>query len=185
MAPSAFPSSVRSGVATVLVALLVLGLFPVTPARANDNPIVEVATSALYGAATGLLLGGVLTLVVDSQHRDDVVRWGVVTGTFGGFAFGIYQITRGDSGFSERFSTPAGPPTAPACSLGSWNVAEGFHSTRVFGESAESLPDGSAPLSMPRSRQLGRSSRDLGPSPAASARTTAGSVPAMGGFHGN
>jgi hypothetical protein len=58
---------------------------------------------------TGLVLGGVLTLVVDDEDRDDVVRWGVVIGTFGGFGFGIYEATRNDDLLSGPSRGEDGP----------------------------------------------------------------------------
>jgi hypothetical protein len=73
-----------------------------SPARANDERILTMAKDAVYGGATGLLLGGVLTLVVSSENRDDVVRWGVVVGTFAGFGYGLYEALGTKDGFTER-----------------------------------------------------------------------------------
>jgi hypothetical protein len=81
----------------------VLGSGIVTkPAWADDNKILEVAKCTIYGGATGLLVGGVLTLVVKDDNRDDVVRWGVVIGTFGGLAYGLYDVSKQkEDGFTE------------------------------------------------------------------------------------
>ncbi len=56
---------------------------------------MTVARNTVLGGVTGLVLGGTLTLVVDEDQRDDVVRWGVVIGTFGGFGLGIWAASRG------------------------------------------------------------------------------------------
>ena len=56
----------------------------------------------MYGAATGLLLGGVTALVVDSNDRGDAIRWGIVLGTFGGFAYGVYKVSTNDDDMFYR-----------------------------------------------------------------------------------
>jgi hypothetical protein len=79
-----------------------------TPAGAAE-PILTVLKNTLLGGATGLLLGGTATLVTDDEHRADVVRWGVVIGTFGGFALGVVRAVRGDEdvfGSAERTLPP-------------------------------------------------------------------------------
>lgn len=76
-------------------------------AQGGGERILSVAKNAVYGGATGLLLGGVLTLVVPSEKRDDVVRWGVVVGTFAGFGYGLYEGVGQKDGFSESVRTRA------------------------------------------------------------------------------
>jgi hypothetical protein len=78
-----------------------------SPAHADGERILSVTKNAIYGGATGLLLGGVLTLVVTADHRDDVVRWGVVIGTFAGFGYGLYEARGQKDGFSERVRAQA------------------------------------------------------------------------------
>jgi hypothetical protein len=73
--------------------------------------MATIAKDTLYGGLIGLVLGGTLTLVVDEEDRDDVVRWGVVIGVFGGFVFGIYEASDSDdllSGFTTPLDAPAG-----------------------------------------------------------------------------
>lgn len=82
-------------------------VIPQHTARAQDD-ILLIGKSALYGAATGLLLGGVTALVVDSNDRGDAVRWGIVLGTFGGFAYGIYKVSRGDEDMFLRHPAASG-----------------------------------------------------------------------------
>lgn len=84
-----------------VVPLLVMSGSTASPAQADDERIVTVAKDAVYGGATGLLLGGVLALVVPSENRDDVVRWGVVIGTFAGFGYGLFEGQGEKDGFSE------------------------------------------------------------------------------------
>lgn len=102
------PGGRMVAMATVLAQAALLSLSP-APAQASDNGVLQVMKSALYGGVAGLLLGGVLTLVVDSDSRDDVVRWGVVLGTFGGFAYGIYDLSSGSSEFTLHPAACPGP----------------------------------------------------------------------------
>ncbi len=93
--------STRAVAAVIATALLASPLPKVgaTPARAEGG-LVTVLKDGLYGGATGLLLGAVVALVVDSKHRDDSVRWGIVLGTFAGCAYGIYDVSTSE--FSLR-----------------------------------------------------------------------------------
>lgn len=81
--------------------LVLAGGLTTSPARAGGERILAVAENAIYGGATGLLLGGVLTLVVNADNRGDVVRWGVVAGTFVGFGYGLYDARGTKDEFSE------------------------------------------------------------------------------------
>jgi hypothetical protein len=85
-----------------IVPLVLMSWPAASPAQAGGERILDVAKNAVYGGATGLLLGGVLTLVVPVDKRDDVVRWGVVIGTFVGFGYGLYEARGEKDGFSER-----------------------------------------------------------------------------------
>lgn len=58
----------------------------------QENPIVSIAKSTLYGGATGVILGLALTLVID-EDTGDIMKWSFVGGTFGGFLFGIYHVS--------------------------------------------------------------------------------------------
>ena len=57
----------------------------------NENPMVEVARSTFWGAVTGLVVGGAITLA-DDQHSSTPIRWGIVLGTFAGLGAGIYYV---------------------------------------------------------------------------------------------
>jgi hypothetical protein len=85
-----------------VVALVVTNGTSVTTAHAGGSRILTVAKDTVYGGATGLLLGGVLTLVVPADSRGDVVRWGVVVGAFAGFGYGVYEARGQDDEFSEQ-----------------------------------------------------------------------------------
>ena len=92
----------RIGSALSLALVLTLAQSPMAPARAQDssNDLLVIAKSSLFGGLVGLVLGGVTALVVDSDDRDDAVRWGIVLGTFGGFGYGVYAVsTDGDDDF--------------------------------------------------------------------------------------
>ena len=92
----------------LVLALLALPLaatsvsWPLKAAAAEENRILTATKSALYGGAAGLLLGGVAALVAKRDDRDNAIRWGVVVGTFGGFAYGLYDVTHHKSDFSLR-----------------------------------------------------------------------------------
>jgi hypothetical protein len=90
-----------------VVPLLVTSAPTASPAQADGERILTVAKNAVYGGATGLLLGGVLTLVVPADSRDDMVRWGLVIGTFAGFGYGLYEARGPKDGFSERVRAQA------------------------------------------------------------------------------
>lgn len=93
----------RSTAWLLLVAMLAFAV----PAHA-DEPIMTVAKNTLIGAATGLVLGGTLCLVLDEDSRDDSVRWGVVLGAFGGFALGVALAAHGDDSiFSQADYVPS------------------------------------------------------------------------------
>ena len=96
--PRPWAERIVAGSVALFVALAAPGapLSP-APARAEGEGFKTIITNTGYGLACGLVLGGVLTLVVDSDDRGDVLRWGVVLGAFTGFGYGVYSATR-DSG---------------------------------------------------------------------------------------
>ncbi len=57
----------------------------------SENPVLEVAKSAYWGAVAGLVLGGAITLV-DDHHSFAPMRWGIALGAFGGFGAGVYFV---------------------------------------------------------------------------------------------
>ncbi len=57
----------------------------------EENPMVTIGRSTMYGAGTGLLIGLALSLVVD-EDTDDIMKWSFVGGTFGGLAIGFYHV---------------------------------------------------------------------------------------------
>jgi len=81
--------------------LLVHVLAPAASAGINvnrngdENPVQEVAKSTLYGALTGLVVGGALALASDSNDNDaQLVRSGIVAGTFLGLGLGLWWVTK-------------------------------------------------------------------------------------------
>lgn len=93
----------RSGL--ILLVLLLVA----RPSLAAD-PLMTIAKNTLLGGATGLILGGTLTLVVDEQDRSEVVRWGAVIGTFGGFALGVVLAMHGEEDLFAEAAPTAGAP---------------------------------------------------------------------------
>jgi len=57
----------------------------------SENPVLEVAKSAYWGAVAGFVLGGAITLV-DDDHSFAPLRWGIALGAFGGFGAGVYFV---------------------------------------------------------------------------------------------
>jgi hypothetical protein len=105
----------RAGLLRALL-LSALILLP-GPARAAD-PVITVLKNTLLGGVTGLILGGTVSLVTDKDHRGDVVRWGFVLGTIGGFALGVTLAARGEEGL--LMSGPPGPPPARPARTGAF-----------------------------------------------------------------
>lgn len=67
----------------------------------DENPVVEVARSTMWGAIGGTILGLAAAVVV--EDGGEAVKWGFVAGTFGGFLWGVVYATGRDA--SQR----AGP----------------------------------------------------------------------------
>ncbi len=57
----------------------------------SENPVLEVAKSAYWGAVAGFVLGSAITLV-DDGHSFAPMRWGIALGAFGGFGAGVYFV---------------------------------------------------------------------------------------------
>jgi hypothetical protein len=111
------PCSFRSTTLRLcVIGSVLLGAAAVPPTgalqAAQENAILSITKNALYGGAAGMLLGGVTALVVHEGSRDDAIRWGIVLGTFGGFAYGIYDQSRHPSEYSLRFGAEERPPSA-------------------------------------------------------------------------
>ncbi len=126
-----------------VVPLMVTSGPSVSSAQAGGERILIVAKNAVYGGATGLLLGGVLTLVVPSESRDDMVRWGVVLGTFAGFGYGLYEARGQKDGFSERVQARADARFQTR--LAARDVA-GIAATRTTARQGGSIPRGRTPV---------------------------------------
>ena len=72
----------------------------------DENPVVEVARSTMWGAIGGTILGLAAALVV--EDGGEAVKWGFVAGTFGGFIWGVVYATGRDGAGSEQMRTTAG-----------------------------------------------------------------------------
>lgn len=90
--------SFKSAVLLIVVAVLVV--FACAPTvqgqvavvrGGEENPMVTIAKSTLYGAGTGLVVGLALSLVIDEPF-EDVMKWSFVGGTLGGLAIGILHV---------------------------------------------------------------------------------------------
>jgi hypothetical protein len=58
----------------------------------SENPMKEVTTSIIYGAAAGLILGGAVALVDDSGDDDHQIKMGFALGAFFGCGFGLFHV---------------------------------------------------------------------------------------------
>ena len=62
--------------------------------ESEGNPVVTVFRGSLYGAGTGLVLGGAYALI-ESDSRDetvDILKWGVAGGAIAGAAVGLLYV---------------------------------------------------------------------------------------------
>jgi hypothetical protein len=99
----------------VVIVVIALALQASNGARADineerqgeANPSAVIFHATLFGAGTGLLLGGAYALVENSSNRDtwDTLRWSVAGGTVLGFVVGLVYVT-----------TRSGPNDAPKAS---------------------------------------------------------------------
>lgn len=80
------------------------GMLPAR-AAASENKVLGVAKDTVYGAASGLLLGGATALIVRQDQRWGAIRWGVALGTFGGFFYGLYDLHRPKEEYSSLDET--------------------------------------------------------------------------------
>ena len=103
------PASALSRAGLTLLLLLLVA----RPGHAAE-PLLTVSKNMLLGGATGLVLGGTLTLVVAEDERSDVVRWGAVIGTFSGFTLGVLLALRGEEDLFSETSPAAAQPSSSA-----------------------------------------------------------------------
>ena len=67
--------------------------------ESESNPVVTVFRGTLYGAGTGLVLGGAYALVASdgADETKDILKWGVAGGAIAGAAIGlVYAVTRSE-----------------------------------------------------------------------------------------
>ena len=63
----------------------------------STNPAEVLFKSTLFGAGTGLALGGAYVLVADDVDTGEVLRWSTAGGAAGGLLIGlVYMVTRSD-----------------------------------------------------------------------------------------
>jgi hypothetical protein len=75
----------------LVLTLTLLGGSFTLPAEAaeRETRLLSITKTTIYGALLGGILGLASALVVRDGYEDDAVRWGIVAGAFGGFAYGI------------------------------------------------------------------------------------------------
>ena len=63
----------------------------------SSNPAEILFKSTLFGAGTGLALGGAYLLVADAPDVGETLRWSTAGGAAGGLLIGlVYMVTRSD-----------------------------------------------------------------------------------------
>lgn len=72
--------------------IAVAGLVAPRAARADDNPMLQVFKSTIYGGLAGLTVGGAIALVSEDDNGEPL-KWGFVAGTFLGLGYGLYWVT--------------------------------------------------------------------------------------------
>jgi len=87
----------RRMVSSLLAAALLCAALPVRAAinverRGDENPMVEIARSTMYGALAGTLVGSAFALASDAKDAS-AVKWGFVVGTFFGAGYGFYSVS--------------------------------------------------------------------------------------------
>jgi hypothetical protein len=102
---------------TTIVPLLALALAAgaVAPAGArvnvnrssDENPMVEVARSVMWGAAAGTMVGVAVAFADKSGDNTDPIRIGLVAGTFVGLGYGLWWSAHRPSGAMLEFSDGA------------------------------------------------------------------------------
>lgn len=62
--------------------------------ESESNPVVTIFRGTLYGAGTGLLLGGAWALVESdsSDETKDILKWGAAGGAMAGAAVGLVYV---------------------------------------------------------------------------------------------
>ncbi len=58
----------------------------------DENPVITIAKSIMWGGLAGLVLGGAVALVAE-DNEEDIVKWFFVGGTFAGLGYGVYHVT--------------------------------------------------------------------------------------------
>jgi hypothetical protein len=66
--------------------------------RSDENPMVEVARSVMWGAAAGAVVGGAIALADSNPDNTDPVRWGIVGGVGLGLVYGLWWSAKRPSG---------------------------------------------------------------------------------------
>ena len=60
--------------------------------QGEENPVLTVSKSIVYGGLAGLVLGGAVALAAQ-ENEGEIMRWSFVAGTFVGFGAGVWHVT--------------------------------------------------------------------------------------------
>jgi len=88
-------------VIAILVAAVAAAALP-APGRADvsvrresdENPMVEISRSILYGGLAGLMVGGAIAWATESDDAGEILRWSFVGGTMVGLVAGVAFAAR-------------------------------------------------------------------------------------------
>lgn len=77
--------------------ILIFALATPTVVHAEENAMLTVSKTIIYGGLAGLILGSAIALAAD-DNEGDVIKWSFVAGTFAGLGVGIHSVSnRGPS----------------------------------------------------------------------------------------
>lgn len=126
-----------SFIIVLAIALLQTILVPPADADGREDRLLSITKTTVYGALLGGILGFTSALVVRDGYEDDAVRWGIVLGAFGGFAYGITSPEEDDwDDFSfRRSSLPSKAELSPPSQLVSLTTFPGRSGARLRSDS--------------------------------------------------
>ncbi|NNE08923.1 MAG: hypothetical protein HKN20_10230 [Gemmatimonadetes bacterium] len=73
--------------------ILVLALMTPRAAHAEENAMLTVSKTIVYGGLAGLILGSAIALAAD-DNEGDIIKWSFVAGTFAGLGVGIHSVSK-------------------------------------------------------------------------------------------
>ncbi len=76
-----------------IILILVLALMTPRVVHAEENAMLTVSKTIVYGGLAGLILGSAIALAAD-DNEGDIIKWSFVAGTFAGLGVGIHSVSK-------------------------------------------------------------------------------------------